>query len=1341
LDIDFKDSSFNPFTTKSQVNNTPTKTYRSEHLTESCLAEETRMEFDENNSQAKLNDDIGNLTLKSECDFEAQNNKIEGSLEPNSLVNELSVRENEFASKNNSSTLNELEKIDTVEECKEFVQTAHLMSTSESPKDKSVPIPAESATNNSKLIHNVTIESFSTPESSPSKQACVDSPQIIVPSKGYNLDMLDDLESNPFNTKSTVNNSPVLKMGLDNKTVALENENTKGCVKEVMSLKDGQGVLSAATSISTNSGAVLADTNNIDTAASKLDITDEESLINAGTNVTSINPEANSKSVESPRIIVPSKGYNLDALDELAANPFETNTDVNNTPAKDSSGSVKEVIGSLEDDKGVSSTSNSISTNSGAALADTHNINTVVSKLDLTNEESQINSGTIATSISLETNNQFVESPQIIVPSKGYNLDALDDLAANPFETKTAVNNTPTKGSSGKSDISEVVENEETYKENSNGYQKAKESGKPAIVETDPLREDASTEPEDKAADKKSMDKESKGPGMNSSDNLVSKKLQVLGETLVEGNTNPQTPPVNIPKPNVESTEAGMDAQDKIPSSPPIAVPKKGYNLDFLDNDSYNPFTTKAAVNNSPTCKTAKVDNSELKVLSPSSVQSNDSFSVKATSLKGAEPLKLDVRKTPENSDDDSDDDLFLSPMKEEPVVTKTPSPAQPKKNANKSASSLVPETDKAETKLLSDENTSHSGVADIAGLAQSKSPVIQPKGYNLDFLNSLDDQMDPFKSKSAVMNSPPQSDSNSDPFKTRSAVANSPIDAISKSNSLSEKVDAAQSPRPNKAKLDLTAKLNENLDDGMETSHDKTIIKAVDSTVHESPCNEETADPKGSCDAFKTPTMLGKHRQLHKVATSSQNDGSLASITSDSPLSLSRKFTSTRDDFGQELSAILGSEAPATPTSACDAPKASAIPEERRQKVRQSMTSIEFDKITDAALELVNKFTPDNRDECKRFTPKRAQGSARSKLPSDDVFVNEDAGQFTDGATFFSNPAELDALEQHGTAADRAQLLRNSLYVKFDPLVYGRPSLAPLIRRNEGNAMDADEDDFMRRKSGLITFSPSPQKHSDQTATQTLLDISVGEDTANTTIVNNTTFMSNAHNNTINHTVSHAPSQAGVCQGCVAAEEEGRNRELAAEAQRLRLLQELEESRRQGAELGVACQGLEERNARHEAALRQMAAIVDGIVERKRQLEAEHEAALKQQRQRYEAELSRVSADYATIETSYFDRVQKLNRMKEIVTAMKGNEDIYKKTIAELQGKLKSKGEHVKTMLATIEEKFLKAEVECEEMRRRHEEEKAKLGMSLKRAEVKLSARESENRELQALLDQFTQQ
>merc|ERR1719259_1595136 len=29
LDIDFKDSSFNPFTTKSQVNNTPTKTYRS----------------------------------------------------------------------------------------------------------------------------------------------------------------------------------------------------------------------------------------------------------------------------------------------------------------------------------------------------------------------------------------------------------------------------------------------------------------------------------------------------------------------------------------------------------------------------------------------------------------------------------------------------------------------------------------------------------------------------------------------------------------------------------------------------------------------------------------------------------------------------------------------------------------------------------------------------------------------------------------------------------------------------------------------------------------------------------------------------------------------------------------------------------------------------------------------------------------------------------------------------------------------------------------------------------------------------------------------------------------
>lgn len=45
-----------------------------------------------------------------------------------------------------------------------------------------------------------------------------------------------------------------------------------------------------------------------------------------------------------------------------------------------------------------------------------------------------------------------------------------------------------------------------------------------------------------------------------------------------------------------------------------------------------------------------------------------------------------------------------------------------------------------------------------------------------------------------------------------------------------------------------------------------------------------------------------------------------------------------------------------------------------------------------------------------------------------------------------FSNMEDIDFLSQHGTQGDKVNLARNSLYVKFDPLVGGRPSMAPYI-------------------------------------------------------------------------------------------------------------------------------------------------------------------------------------------------------------------------------------------------------------------------------------------------------
>lgn len=52
----------------------------------------------------------------------------------------------------------------------------------------------------------------------------------------------------------------------------------------------------------------------------------------------------------------------------------------------------------------------------------------------------------------------------------------------------------------------------------------------------------------------------------------------------------------------------------------------------------------------------------------------------------------------------------------------------------------------------------------------------------------------------------------------------------------------------------------------------------------------------------------------------------------------------------------------------------------------------------------------------------------------------------FAYSVSVFSNIEDIEFLSQHGTRGDKVNLARNSLYVKFDPLVGGRPSMAPYI-------------------------------------------------------------------------------------------------------------------------------------------------------------------------------------------------------------------------------------------------------------------------------------------------------
>lgn len=66
--------------------------------------------------------------------------------------------------------------------------------------------------------------------------------------------------------------------------------------------------------------------------------------------------------------------------------------------------------------------------------------------------------------------------------------------------------------------------------------------------------------------------------------------------------------------------------------------------------------------------------------------------------------------------------------------------------------------------------------------------------------------------------------------------------------------------------------------------------------------------------------------------------------------------------------------------------------------------------------------------------------GTVNSRLSNGD----DEQEEFRPAQEVFHDPSELDFLMQHGGSSNDIALARQSLFVKFDPLVTGRPSMFP---------------------------------------------------------------------------------------------------------------------------------------------------------------------------------------------------------------------------------------------------------------------------------------------------------
>ena len=247
-----------------------------------------------------------------------------------------------------------------------------------------------------------------------------------------------------------------------------------------------------------------------------------------------------------------------------------------------------------------------------------------------------------------------------VPPAKGYNLDfldKLDDPNFNPFETKTAVLNN--------FDSSAPVPVGETS---------VKDEG-PVI----PGENDDSPKPETKP----------KKPPM---------KKPLARKPLLRK-------PVKKPIEPVEekTTEASQDGEDNLP-----AVPKKSYNMDFLDqldDPNFNPFETKTAVK-------AQFDTSAPV----------DELPTQAVEQVSNEKVTESVESKAEEPEKPAKKPLPKKPWLKKPALKK------------KAAQPPLAESDPAKDE-------------------EDDLPAPASKGYNLDFLDKMDDpNFNPFETKAAVI-------------------------------------------------------------------------------------------------------------------------------------------------------------------------------------------------------------------------------------------------------------------------------------------------------------------------------------------------------------------------------------------------------------------------------------------------------------------------------------------------------------------------------------------------------------------------------------------------------------
>lgn len=398
---------------------------------------------------------------------------------------------------------------------------------------------------------------------------------------------------------------------------------------------------------------------------------------------------------------------------------------------------------------------------------------------------------------------QRTENPEDIPipPSKGYNLDFLDNLDDpnfNPFTTKTGVRSTPPPSpdparklpplkpairkkdkKAAPADSSSNVVNKETEKNT-----ETETRDKASVVS--PAADNATNNNCVKVVESGGTEKALEIP----LDNPVKppRKLGVKPNLANRQKSGAKTPParkaIEKNNNNTVAEEKSHDQENKTDSEELPLPPSKGYNLDFLDNlddPSFDPFTTKAAVGNSPP---------------------KGGFTTLNNKEEEPKPKVVAAKKTPAKKG-------FV------PVQKKAITPGSDKKS--RSISNKLDDD-----KKVSEPNTDKK----VDNTKEEDDEVVPPsKGYNLDFLD--DPNFDPFQTKSSIIQQDAGSPKPSGVQENSSNVVKRQSLGSSKGNSnleldVNENIDVEKDSGIQKEE-------SKNIEDSSETDFGKKLVDVCD--------------------------------------------------------------------------------------------------------------------------------------------------------------------------------------------------------------------------------------------------------------------------------------------------------------------------------------------------------------------------------------------------------------------------------------------------------------------------------------------------------------------------------